>query len=50
VNKSYHKYQELIKELDPGIKVLIIRMKKVPYINQSGVYVLEEAILEVYWC
>ncbi len=41
------RFQELIKELDPGIKVLIIRMKEVPYIDQSGVYVLEEAILEL---
>ena len=41
------KFQELIKELDPGIKVLIIRMKEVPYIDQSGVFVLEEAILEL---
>ncbi len=41
------RFQELIKELDPGIKVLIIRMKKVPYIDQTGVYVLEDAILEL---
>ena len=33
--------------MDPGIKVLIIRMKEVPYIDQSGVFVLEEAILEL---
>ncbi|MCP4411980.1 MAG: SulP family inorganic anion transporter [Gammaproteobacteria bacterium] len=39
------RFQELIKQLDPGMKVLIIRMKKVPYIDQSGVYVMEEAIL-----
>ena len=41
------RFQELIKELDPGIKILIIRMKEVPYIDQSGVYVLEDAILEL---
>ena len=41
------RFQELIKNLDPGIKVLIIRMKKVPYMDQSGVYVMEEAILEL---
>lgn len=41
------RFQELINELDPGIKVLIIRMKEVPYIDQSGVFVLEEAILEL---
>jgi len=41
------RFQELIKELDPGTKVLIIRMKKVPYMDQSGVYVMEEAILDL---
>ena len=41
------RFQELIKELDPGIKVLIIRMKGVPYMDQSGVYVMQEAILEL---
>ena len=41
------RFQELIKELDPGIKILIIRMKEAPYIDQSGVYVLEDAILEL---
>ena len=41
------RFQELIKKLDPGIKVLIIRMKEVPYMDQSGVYVMEEAILDL---
>ena len=41
------RFQELINELDPGIKVLIIRMREVPYIDQSGVFVLEEAVLEL---
>ena len=41
------RFQELIKELDPGIKILIIRMREVPYIDQSGVFVLQESILEL---
>ena len=38
------RFQELIKELDDGILVLIIRMDKVPHIDQSGIYAMEEAI------
>ncbi len=34
------KFQELIKELDPDIKVLIIRMDRVPYVDQSGAYAM----------
>lgn len=41
------RFQELIKELDGGIRVLIIRMDKVPHIDQSGIYALEEAITEL---
>lgn len=41
------RFQELIRALDSNIKVLIIRMDRVPYIDQSGVYALEEAILEL---
>jgi SulP family sulfate permease len=41
------RFQELIGALDSNIKVLIIRMDRVPYIDQSGVYALEEAILEL---
>ena len=33
--------------MDPDIKVLIIRMSEVPYIDQSGVFVLDEAVLEL---
>lgn len=41
------RFQELIRALDSNIKVLIIRMDRVPYIDQSGVYALEEAILDL---
>jgi SulP family sulfate permease len=42
------KFQELIKELDPNVKVLIIRMDRVPYIDQSGVYAMEESIIHLH--
>ncbi len=38
------RFQELIKELKDDIRVLIIRMERVPYIDQSGVYAMEDAI------
>jgi len=38
------RFQELIKELDDNIHVLIIRMDKVPHIDQSGIYAMEESI------
>lgn len=41
------RFQELIKELDSEIKVLIIRMDKVPHIDQSGIYAMEEAITDL---
>ncbi len=42
------KFQELIKELDPDIKVLIIRMDRVPYIDQSGAYAMEESVIHLH--
>ncbi len=39
-----NRFQALANSL-PDTKYLIIRMKKVPYIDQSGLYALEEAIL-----
>jgi SulP family sulfate permease len=41
------RFQEIIHELNNGIQVLIIRLDKVPHIDQSGVYALEEAIAEL---
>jgi SulP family sulfate permease len=38
------KFQELANRL-PDVKYLIIRMKRVPYMDQSGLYALEDAIL-----
>lgn len=40
------RFQEIAKAM-PDIKVVIFRMKKVPYIDQSGLYALEEAVLEL---
>ncbi len=41
------RFQELIKQLDKDIQVLVIRMDRVPYVDQSGIYALEEAITEL---
>ncbi len=41
------RFQELIKDLDSNIKVLIIRMGRVPHIDQSGIYAMEEAISDL---
>nr|WP_299341345.1 SulP family inorganic anion transporter [Allomuricauda sp.] len=40
-------FKDGIKTLSKDIKALIIRMDKVPYIDQSGIYALEEAILDL---
>ncbi|MDT0606460.1 SulP family inorganic anion transporter [Croceitalea rosinachiae] len=40
-------FQEQVKNIDDGIKVLIIRMDRVPYVDQSGIYALETAILDL---
>lgn len=39
-------FKKLVKET-PDIKIVIFRMKKVPFIDQSGLYALEEAILDL---
>ena len=41
------RFQELIKQLKGDAKILIIRMDKVPHIDQSGMYALEESITEL---
>lgn len=38
-------FQQMIKSLRGDIRALIIRMERVPYIDQTGLYALEEAIL-----
>ena len=40
-------FQELINQLHEGLRVLIIRMKQVPHMDQSGVYASESAITEL---
>ena len=40
------KFQEMHREL-PEIKIIIMRMSKVPYIDQSGIYAIEDAVLDL---
>ena len=40
-------FRDEIKKLSPDIKALIIRMDRVPYIDQSGLYALEDSIYEL---
>jgi SulP family sulfate permease len=40
------RFGEMIKAL-PDIEVVIIRMDRVPYVDQSGLYALEEAIVDL---
>ncbi len=39
-------FQNIVKSI-PDVQVLIIRLDKVPYIDQSGLYAMEEAILDL---
>ena len=41
------RFQELVQQLDKNVRVLIIRMNDVPHVDQSGLYALEEAILDL---
>lgn len=41
------RFQDMMKAL-PKVQVVIFRMEKVPYIDQSGLYAMEEAILELH--
>ena len=40
-------FKDQIKALSPNVKALIIRMDRVPHIDQSGLYALEDAIYEL---
>lgn len=40
------RFQDMTKAL-PGIQKVIIRMDKVPYVDQSGLYAMEDAILDL---
>ena len=40
------RFQDMVKAL-PEIEVVVIRMDKVPYVDQSGLYAMEEAIMDL---
>ena len=40
-------FQEEIKALDSEVKALVLRFDRVPYIDQSGLYALENAIIDL---
>ena len=40
-------FQDLVKNLDEAICALIIRMDRVPHMDQSGLYAMEDAILDL---
>lgn len=40
------RFQEMIKAL-PEVKVVILRMDKVPYVDQSGLYAMEDAVMDL---
>jgi SulP family sulfate permease len=40
------RFQEMINAL-PDIKVVVIRMDKVPYVDQSGLYAMEDAVMNL---
>lgn len=40
-------FQEQVKSIKSDVKVLVIRMDRVPYVDQSGIYALENAILDL---
>lgn len=41
------RFQDMVKAL-PNIKVVVMRMDKVPYVDQSGLYAMEDAIMDLY--
>jgi SulP family sulfate permease len=41
------RFKELVQSLDGDIEALVIRMERVPFIDQSGLYAMEDAILEL---
>jgi len=40
------RFQDMIKAL-PDIKIVIMRMDRVPYVDQSGLYAMEDAIMDL---
>lgn len=41
------RFQDMVKNL-PDISVVVIRMGKVPYVDQSGLYAMEDAIMDLF--
>lgn len=41
------RFQELIRDLDENICALIFRMDRVPHMDQSGLYAMEDAVLDL---
>ena len=41
------RFKELVESLDSDATVLIIRMDRVPYIDQSGLYAMEDVVLDL---
>ncbi|MEJ2601179.1 MAG: SulP family inorganic anion transporter [Anaerolineales bacterium] len=41
------RFKELVQSLDRDIEALVIRMERVPFIDQSGLYAMEDAFLEL---
>lgn len=41
-------FQDEMTNIPPEIKALVIRMDRVPYIDQSGLYALENSVLELH--
>ena len=44
---STSKFTETAKQIPKSVSTLIIRLDKVPYIDQSGLYALESVIMEL---
>lgn len=40
------RFQDMIKAL-PNLEVVVIRMDKVPYVDQSGLYAMEDAVMDL---
>ena len=40
------RFQEMVRAL-PEIEIAVMRMEKVPYVDQSGLYAMEDAIMEL---
>jgi SulP family sulfate permease len=40
-------FQEQVKNIADDIKILVIRMDRVPYVDQSGIYAMETAVLDL---